>query len=415
MSRIRQLLGRRRWSFVLATVIILVSAGVAFAILVSAVLSQWSSASPSDSARCLAYDSGYIDLSRVKWGRPENYGSCPALMNTSKSGYTFDGVTPGDVAANTNFLLGQFTHHNNPIYAGTSITQVDLAMQMDVCASGNTKTFSGYTFYHDETTNWPDCGTTCDCNASYPYDDYDYCEYGPGDLDWPGGSRCPGWPGDTGPNRNGCADRVTLPYDIPSTTFDCEGNTLTLFLSGFIPTSGTCPATPTGSAARYFYTVEETDNAACVYGRVTVPSAISLAALTATAQGDAVVITWDTVSEIDNAGFNLYRDTSAGGLGVKLNESLIPSKAPNSSEGFSYSFSDSAGLVPGTTYYYRLEDVSFSGSATIHDPVSVTTGAAPNAVGLASFNAASSLPAALPFAGLILTALGAAAVSRKRK
>ena len=69
--------------------------------------------------------------------------------------------------------------------------------------------------------------------------------------------------------------------------------------------------------------------------------------------------------------------------------------------------------MSGTTYYYLLEDVSLSGNATLHEPVSVTYGA-PTAVGLASFGAASA-PAALPVAGLILATLGAAAVARRRK
>ena len=410
MSKLRLNLksSRGRWSLALAVLILAVSAGVVFAIAVGVVTSRFYSAVGGD---CVAYDpaSGYADLARVKWGEPQGFNNCPVNgMNDAKSGYDFDGVTVGDVPPSTNFLIGTFTHHNWPIDAGTSITQVSFTLQVPICEQ--TLTFTGYTFEHDETDNWPDCGSSCDCNASN-YEDYDYCEYGPSSTGWPGGSRCPNWPGDTGPNSDGCGDRVTLPTQTPQQTFSCNGYEYTLALSAFDLDCN--PAT--ANSSRYFYTKEAADSSVCVYAQITAPSAISLASMSAAAQGDAIQVTWDTVSEINNAGFNLYRDTSAEGPGIKLNESLIPSQAPNSSTGFSYSFTDSAGLVPGTTYTYRLEDVSFSGTTAAHDPVSVIYGTAPNAVGLASFGAASSLPAALPFAGLILTALGAAAISRKRK
>ena len=84
--------------------------------------------------------------------------------------------------------------------------------------------------------------------------------------------------------------------------------------------------------ARYLYTTEQAVTSACVYGQITAPSAITLASFTAAAQSDDQV-TWDTASELDNAGFNLYRDTTPGSIGVKLNDALIPSQGPNSPEG----------------------------------------------------------------------------------
>ena len=103
-----------------------------------------------------------------------------------------------------------------------------------------------------------------------------------------------------------------------------------------------------------------------------VPLAITLASLNAAAQGDAIQVAWETVSELGNAGFNLYRDTSPAGPGMKLNAGLIPSQGPNSPSGFSYSYLDNANLAPGTTYTYWLEDVSLGGVATRHEPVSAT-------------------------------------------
>ena len=56
--------------------------------------------------------------------------------------------------------------------------------------------------------------------------------------------------------------------------------------------------------------------------------AVTLANFTAVAQPDHVLVTWETVSELNNAGFNLYRDTSPAGPGVQVNSTLIPSRAP---------------------------------------------------------------------------------------
>ncbi len=147
------------------------------------------------------------------------------------------------------------------------------------------------------------------------------------------------------------------------------------------------------------------------------PLAITLASMTATSQAEAIEVTWDTVSEIDNAGFNLYRDTADAGPGVKLNAGLIPSQGSGSPEGYHYIYLDSAGLTPNTTYWYWLEDVSTTGVATRHEPISVLYGGEPTALGLAAFGAAALPPAATPsLAGLVALALAAlAGVARRRR
>ncbi len=133
------------------------------------------------------------------------------------------------------------------------------------------------------------------------------------------------------------------------------------------------------------------------------PLAVDLAHFTATAAAQGVTLGWETVSERDNAGFNVYRAES-GSVGdrpqqessgadplrmtgwVRLNDALIAAAAPGSSEGHSYAFTD-ATAAQGATYWYALEDVALDGTLTRHAPVSVTV-AQPNAVGLAGFGAA---------------------------
>jgi hypothetical protein len=79
---------------------------------------------------------------------------------------------------------------------------------------------------------------------------------------------------------------------------------------------------------------------------------------------------WTTESEIDNAGFNLYRSDSKDGKYSRINASLIPAKG-SASQGVSYEFVDSA-VKNGRTYYYKLKDIDLSGKSTMHGPVSAT-------------------------------------------
>jgi len=106
------------------------------------------------------------------------------------------------------------------------------------------------------------------------------------------------------------------------------------------------------------------------------PTAVELTRFEAKAVRRGVRIEWETASEINTLGFNLYRAESLDGPQVQINASLIPSQAPGSPVGASYTQLDQ-NVQAGTTYYYWLEDVNIEGIATLHGPVSVTTRARP--------------------------------------
>ncbi|MGD8518284.1 MAG: S8 family serine peptidase [Anaerolineae bacterium] len=106
--------------------------------------------------------------------------------------------------------------------------------------------------------------------------------------------------------------------------------------------------------------------------QVIVPTAIDLASFAAEAQDGAIQVTWETVEEIDNLGFDLYRATSRDGARTQLNDTLIPSQvAPGSPTGAVYTWLDED-VEAGLTYYYWLEDVDASGAITRHGPVQAT-------------------------------------------
>ena len=107
-------------------------------------------------------------------------------------------------------------------------------------------------------------------------------------------------------------------------------------------------------------------------------AAVTLAWFTATGGDGQVLIEWETASEINNIGFNLWRSTSETGDYARLNDSLIPSQALGSVIGAYYSYTDSD-VINGTTYYYKLESVDVNGHAEFYGPISATPGAQPTA------------------------------------
>jgi hypothetical protein len=99
------------------------------------------------------------------------------------------------------------------------------------------------------------------------------------------------------------------------------------------------------------------------------PTAITLASFTAEPGVGSVVLAWKTGTEIDNAGFNLYRATAPDGPYTRINGALIAAQG-DTVGGASYSYVDTPG--GHGTFYYKLEDVDLDGVATQHGPVSAT-------------------------------------------
>jgi hypothetical protein len=97
---------------------------------------------------------------------------------------------------------------------------------------------------------------------------------------------------------------------------------------------------------------------------------IRLSFLTATPKAGKVILQWNTESEIDNAGFNIYRATSENGEYKKINEALIPAQGL-STQGASYEFVDND-VKNRKTYYYKLEDIDLNGISTLHGPITAT-------------------------------------------
>lgn len=129
-----------------------------------------------------------------------------------------------------------------------------------------------------------------------------------------------------------------------------------LYVSG----SKGASSTPSGLGGAKIYRLQATAPA----------TLISLRTFEAKGFWREIILTWETASEIDNAGFNIYRSESAGGEYLKINGALIPAKG-SAAQGAAYKFFDRS-VERGKTYYYKLEDIDLNGKSTLHGPVSAT-------------------------------------------
>ncbi|HKP12669.1 MAG TPA: C25 family cysteine peptidase, partial [Blastocatellia bacterium] len=104
------------------------------------------------------------------------------------------------------------------------------------------------------------------------------------------------------------------------------------------------------------------------------PTAVKLEECTATGYGDGVYLQWKTGHEVDNLGFNLYRDEN--GKRTRVNSQLIAGSALLAGPGMalqagrSYAWSDGPSLNRKARYW--LEEVDLNGRSKWYGPVSVS-------------------------------------------
>ena len=109
------------------------------------------------------------------------------------------------------------------------------------------------------------------------------------------------------------------------------------------------------------------------------PTAVTLSSFNAqdrspTAFG-RIMLSWTTASEVNTAGFNLYRSERPEGPYTRINSQLIPASA-DQLIGDKYVYQDN-NVSPGKTYYYQLEDVEYNGVSVQHPAISITAASAP--------------------------------------
>jgi hypothetical protein len=312
----------------------------------------------------------YDDWNQVRYGGL----SFTEVDFADKSGFGFDGA---DFILDPSqpFLLGKFCHFNNPIETDDEMEWVDLnfsvyEIQCDPDADNQLEypdhflEFS-YRFTLDETPNSP-YGT--DCTGGFAL-----CPYTIGTDTY-----CPHF---TGINTLGCADKVVV-TDLPLTDiftcyYDGVPSHYTIELLGMVPLPAavdSCPETPSGEYTYSLISQEESYNCACLYAAVTELSGtgVTLNYFNAVAAEEGLLFEWETASEVDTLGFNIYRSTDLGTTKEKINPDLIPTKFLGTTLSAKYDYLFIDPLNPGV-YYFWLESVDISASPSVfYGPVELT-------------------------------------------
>lgn len=81
-----------------------------------------------------------------------------------------------------------------------------------------------------------------------------------------------------------------------------------------------------------------------------------------------ILLEWQSVSEVNTLFYRIYRATvNNPNQALLISPSIIAH--PGSITGYYYFYQDSLNLVPGTTYYYWIQDEDINGATTLHlDP-----------------------------------------------
>ena len=89
------------------------------------------------------------------------------------------------------------------------------------------------------------------------------------------------------------------------------------------------------------------------------PLPVTLSHFRAGYSDTGVILKWTTESEVDNAGFYIYRSETKDGEFKVVNPSMRQG-AGTTGERTEYTWTDTT-AKPNTVYYYRIEDVSHAG------------------------------------------------------
>jgi len=138
------------------------------------------------------------------------------------------------------------------------------------------------------------------------------------------------------------------------------------------------------------------------------PTLIELTSFTAKGFQDRVTLTWETASELDNAGFHIRRSETKGSGYERITDSLIPAQG-SPTQGTVYTFDDMK-AQPGKTYFYQMEDVDTNGKSTFHGPVSITIASRQDPTPIPAMSGVGIL-----LTGAALAGSGAAFLRRRRR
>jgi len=135
------------------------------------------------------------------------------------------------------------------------------------------------------------------------------------------------------------------------------------------------PAPPPGDVSNFSYDASVNDyNYRCFTNPIWVtagaPTLVEMVSFTARAGTTSVALLWETASEVDTAGFHLWKKMQGEDEYTRITKGLIP-RSGGDTWGASYEYVDED-VTFGRTYFYKLEDIDIYGISTFHGPVEAT-------------------------------------------
>ncbi len=106
---------------------------------------------------------------------------------------------------------------------------------------------------------------------------------------------------------------------------------------------------------------------------VDAPGSVIILNFSAQGEPGGIRLGWETASEVDLVGFNLYREVMGSGVQTQVNSDLIPALNPGSTDGNPYEYLDSAAEL-GMAYTYWLEYLDTQGSLHVYGSVDILFG-----------------------------------------
>jgi len=169
-----------------------------------------------------------------------------------------------------------------------------------------------------------------------------------------------------GGDNNGCSPQSTQTVTL------CSGIFVVVVTHNLQTSSCPTPNTNCGT-----YNLEITVNAGTTCQITQVPTAVALDAFAANGYVEGTNINWKTGREVNNLGFNLYRQD--GGKRTRINDQVLAGSAllagagTDLKSGQSYAWTDRLPATRNTQYW--LEDLGLDGQSTWHGPFDVNRSA----------------------------------------
>ncbi|OIQ19905.1 MAG: hypothetical protein BM556_05305 [Bacteriovorax sp. MedPE-SWde] len=159
---------------------------------------------------------------------------------------------------------------------------------------------------------------------------------------------------------NGGTPAPTDPYTLVSST-GCSGQTIdfTGWSGDWFESQVTFDVTTRVSAS------------GCTVNMASAASAVALRSLEAIPYNAAIDIRWETNSESNHLGFNIYRADESGDEYQQINSTIIRNFNNAGQARGTYRFIDSD-VDNDNTYFYYIEDIEIAGKRTLHGPVHAT-------------------------------------------